>query len=147
MFFYGQKSAVQKPVCVIRVTALAWAVLTAVKTCSYMDRNPQYKPEKKYPLWGSFMFAGCGMLASGVGVGIFTFYCYSGNMLTLIFGDTMPGAASIKLPCQQFLLRISWGKDSSRWPDDKRKTWFLITNWCSEWVLISVRGAGAQRKP
>ena len=107
MFFYGQKSAVQKPVCVIRVTALAWAVLTAVKTCSYMDRNPQYKPEKKYPLWGSFMFAGCGMLASGVGVGIFTFYCYSGNMLTLISGDTMPGVASIKLPCQQFLLRIS----------------------------------------
>ena len=63
-----------------------------------MDRNPQYKPEKKYPLWGSFVFAGFGMLASGVGVDIFMFYCYSGNMLTLISDDTMPGVASIKLP-------------------------------------------------
>ena len=44
------------------------------------------------------MFAGFGMLASGVGVGIFTFYCYSGNMLILISGDTMPEVASIKLP-------------------------------------------------
>ena len=72
-----------------------------------MDRNPQYKPEKKYPLWGGFMFAGFGMLASGVGVSIFTFYCYSGNMLILRSGDTMPEVASIKLPYQQFLLRIS----------------------------------------
>ena len=38
MLFYGQKSAVQKPVCVIRVTALAWAVLTALSAVFAEDK-------------------------------------------------------------------------------------------------------------